>query len=635
MREYAKAVLVLLFFVMIPVLIPGLFCISDTFATTSFLTLAIDSTTVTINAAPTKAGGAFRKTTGSTITASTSNATGYTLSISAPEDSGDDYDKLINSTNSSAKINSISSSITEEQYKAPEGTSYNNTWGYLPSKYCHDNTATSCTANTNYLPAPTIAGDVLDRTTTANTTVNTYTIGMGTRIDSTIEPGSYSNSFVIKLVANPIPYSISYISSSPATNMPPNISSTTLDTAVDISSTIPVRANYIFLGWCAGTITTASNKDSCTGTIYNSYGEGADLTWSIDQTAEINTLNLYAMWERYTMQNVDRWKDSIGIGEEATAIDIRDNKVYSVARLCMSETYNTCPDSKLWMTQNLDLIVGTSGTRTLTSSDSDINRDLGTTQGYTTSNGVITWTPDTTLNTPARITKHEKDTPSESVSGWGVDLVNPYQTEGDDYYIYPSGNNNDDTIYSTLSACLAAHSESSCKHYHVGNYYNWNAAVALNESSVYTSDLTPMPNSICPKGWRLPNGITGTLNNEIISEFNQLALANGITTNKAKEHPEGSNHWENTSYATGGFNKLRSTSVNAAGYNAPIYFVRSGYIGTAFLGMYAMYGALWSSTSKSQQYAYGTSFYSEERNEFYPADQHFRYIGWPIRCIAR
>ncbi|MBR2840090.1 hypothetical protein IKE82_02055 [Candidatus Saccharibacteria bacterium] len=104
-----------------------------------------------------------------------------------------------------------------------------------------------------------------------------------------------------------------------------------------------------------------------------------------------------------------------------------------------------------------------------------------------------------------------------------------------------------------MTACISAgHTEEQCRHYHVGNYYNWSAAVASNDTSSITTDLTVMPDSICPKGWRLPNGLTSTNGDEIITEFNQLGLANNITANITTKHDQaaGSGQWVNTGWTT-------------------------------------------------------------------------------------
>ena len=329
------------------------------------------------------------------------------------------------------------------------------------------------------------------------------------------------------------------------------------------------------------------------------------------------------------MQNVSEWGDTIDIGEETTAIDTRDGKTYSVARLCMSAAshtlpeLNTCDRTMLWMTQNLDLALGPSGVETLTNADSDL------------SVSVSSWTPDaTTTQRPAVITKHAAGTQESGVVGWTNSNSKPYWAEGGDYYIYTSGDGTADTIYNGMTECLAAHTEEQCRHYHVGNYYNWSAAVASNDTSGVNTDLTVMPDSICPKGWRLPNGLTGTNGNEIITEFNQLGLANGITAKITTEHDQaaGSGKWVNTEWATDGFNKFRSTSTNAKGYEAPLYFVRSGGLYGTTLYDYGTNGFLWSSTSQYTTIAYNLGFNS---GDFNPATQNARYHGFPVRCVAR
>ena len=72
-------------------------------------------------------------------------------------------------------------------------------------------------------------------------------------------------------------------------------------------------------------------------------------------------------------------------------------------------------------------------------------------------------------------------------------------------YYYTSNSNDNDIKYNSLSECIAAnHTEGDCKRYHAGNYYNWTAAIASNNSSSLTTQYTNAPNSICPAGWRLP-----------------------------------------------------------------------------------------------------------------------------------
>lgn len=296
------------------------------------------------------------------------------------------------------------------------------------------------------------------------------------------------------------------------------------------------------------------------------------------------------------------------------------------------------------MTQNLDLVLGPAGVSNINSTNSDINQDLGLNYGYgIISNNVIVWTPatDTSITRSAAVIKHNNGHTSDAVSGWNYDHVQPQQAEGGDYYIYtsdtaPISGNSYDISYSSLADCVSNnHTEEQCRHYHIGNYYNWPAAVAMNNSGSYTSDLYVMSNSICPKGWRLPNGLTGTDGNETISEYNQLALANGITNGIATTHTASGG--TDAGYIVSGsvnvgLNYFRSTHTNDAGYQAPMYFVRSGYVSNGAFYNYSLGGAYWTSTLESSNDAYNLGFASVG---FYPANSPDRALGQSIRCVAR
>ena len=442
-------------------------------AASSTLTLTIDNATISTAVAPTSSSGTFKKATASTLTASTNNATGYTLSISAPTSAGSDYDKLINTTDNTAKLNSISSPTTEEQYKALNATSYNNTWGYLPSKYCTDGTSASCATNTSFLPAPTTTGDILDQTTSANPTANTYTIGMGTRIDSNTKTGKYTNSFVVKLVANAIPYTIIY-DDNVVSNMPTDISSTTPDSTVNIASNTPIRAGYKFLGWCTVVPTNNNGTDECTGG--TTYQPSATLT--IDQTGTGNNFHFYAMWEKEPktianstyLQEVEACPASLTTGQVYTVKDSRDNTEYHTARLA---------DGNCWLLDNLALDLTSS---TVLSGMNESNTHASnTTLGYL--KGTATRDPST---------DPDGQYATAAVANW---------TSSSSSYSAPLTNiSNKDVIPSD--------SMSQAGQYKVGGYYNYCAASA--GSYCYGNGISEGTSSgnatedICPKGWRMP-----------------------------------------------------------------------------------------------------------------------------------
>ena len=176
----------------------------------------------------------------------------------------------------------------------------------------------------------------------------------------------------------------------------------------------------------------------------------------------------------------------------ATLEDIRDHKTYTIAKLA---------DGKCWMTQNLDLDLSTE--ITLTPADTDV------TENWTPMRSTISFTGTT-------------------VDGWQNDNNTPYSADPGDAYYYTSGTDADDIQYNSLAECEAA-GHTDCTHYHAGNYYNWSAAVASNDTSEMTEPYSNASDSICPKGWRLPNGNnsseTGLIEQEMGSMLSDYDLA--------------------------------------------------------------------------------------------------------------
>lgn len=604
----------------------GLNITSDVFAAPATISLAIDSDTVNLDITP-RVGenGTFMSSGGNTITAWTNNATGYTLKIASTVNDNSNR-HLVNTTDSNEYLTSIGAMSHASDFEVGE-------WGYLPSQYYNNTTGAIINndgSNPYLLPAPDNNGDILSITTAANAANETdsYVIALGAKIDQSTKVGIYrNNTFIVQLVANTVPYSITYVDNV-VSSMPVDVIGNADGTTVTISSNLPKRDGYSFLGWC--TVRPAVNlvgSDTCSGTTVAVGG-----TVAIDQLGGSNDYTLYAMWglnepvnDNIYMQNVSVWGSSLEVGQEVVAVDARDGKTYTVARLCMSNTVPAVAgecnkaDSKLWMTQNLDLIMGPRGLATLNSASSDINIDLGVAQGYSTEDGVITWTPNTDYI--GEITFYDGGAQSTT---WHDEAFTPFHGEGGNYYVFTSGANALDTPYASRFACITAnHTDIECHHYHIGNYYNWPAAVAANSANDYTNDLYVVPNSICPSGWRLPNGLTGTNGNETISEFNQLLLAYGITTGSTTTHPSGQASFEDAGWSSNGLVDIRKS---------PLYFVRAGFQYDQQLIAIRSGGYYWSSTSQSQSYAY---FFGFSQSGIYPSGQLFQADGASIRCIER
>ena len=206
----------------------------------------------------------------------TNNFTGYTLTVSSDNDDGD----LINYEKDD-HFSSIDAPVSITTFN---DASYNNQWGFFPSKYNSE-------VNTEFLPAPTTEATILDVTNAPNETANDYSIGVGVRAGFEKASGTYTTSFILNVTGNPVTYAILYAdntSDSAVSNLPATQSSVIGETNVTLSSQIPTRTNYTFLNWCLGTAT--QNGTICNGKTYNPGDE-----FDLDQTSE-NAPTLYAIW---------------------------------------------------------------------------------------------------------------------------------------------------------------------------------------------------------------------------------------------------------------------------------------------------------------------------------------------------
>ncbi len=256
------------------------------------------------------------------------------------------------------------------------------------------------------------------------------------------------------------------------------------------------------------------------------------------------------------MQTISEWKGKLlpNVGDTIQAIDQRDGKEYWIAKLA---------DGNIWMTQNLDLDIEAG--RTYTSADTDLaNSTIAT-----------SWTPTVSTST---------------TSSWTRSNTNP--SSYDPGNLYWNGNINGGTLSDRTTTDPSATSGGT--HYHVGNYYNWTAAVAMNSSSGKNSG--DMNQSICPAGWRLPN-YSGN------KSYLSLKNAQGLTA---------------------------GTSGNIQ--NSPTYFVYGGYCdgGSYYVGFDGDY---WSSVVRDGSYSYQLHFdatgYLSHQFSAYRRD------GVSLRCVAR
>ena len=314
----------------------------------------------------------------------------------------------------------------------------------------------------------------------------------------------------------------------------------------------------------------------------------------------------------YAMQDMDSQICSLvgntGASTAAQLVDMRDNNLYWVAKL---------DDGKCWMTSNLDLDIGGTNVAVLTSENTDISTTASGSgiysAGYTEQDGVWTWNPVSTAIT----SNYYIDNTTVKPSAWPANNSTPYSAEGGDTYYYTSNTTGNDTRYNSLQACKDAnHTEDECKRYFAGNYYNWSAAIASNNSTNIGSTAEEIAsNSICPKGWRLPNA--DTVDN-IYNEFGRLLYYSNITDKIAA-----GNSGTAVKYQDEGSIRMRSS---------PLYFVRSGNISSGNLSDTGGVGRYWSSKVRNGSDAYLLLFTG---SAVWPANTYYRYNGWSIRCLAR
>ncbi len=282
-------------------------------------------------------------------------------------------------------------------------------------------------------------------------------------------------------------------------------------------------------------------------------------------------------------------------------VDTRDNKLYWVTKL---------KDGHCWMTQNLDLDL--SPDTALTSNDTDLNDNsmagaYGKDYSYDATKNVISWTPQNT-------TKH-------SATGAGTNWANSYNVayslDPGEWY-WDGDDSTPNCNYLNASAGCAHFTQdrtNANRHLSVGNYYNWSAAIASDDSSSLTNSTygsTSDPdainrnpqNSICPKGWRLP---TISYKGNVVNSTSEFARVNGL-------------------YNDGITNNDKKL------IGSPLWFVRSGYVYYGNLNYPGSGAYYWSSTVLSSYYAYGLYFTATGVN---PANGNLRYRGWSVRCVAR
>jgi uncharacterized protein (TIGR02145 family) len=300
-----------------------------------------------------------------------------------------------------------------------------------------------------------------------------------------------------------------------------------------------------------------------------------------------------------------------------TLIDKRDGKEYKIAKLA---------DNKVWMTQNLDLDIDSS--RTYTNEDTDLGWNTSTNQYDTASwspirstyatatNNIHEWCQGGTWNSQYGYCE-QNNTPESYDPGdlyWNTATSdwsdwNAYYNSCDYSAITPSCDE-------SLNPLSTYASSTGTAQYHLGNYYNWAAAIASNDSSQYgaynetTGEYENLETnqSICPAGWTLPYAFYNNNTDQSEGDFANLWTEYG---------------WDSTNYNF-------SDITNLTG--APLYFTPAGGF-YGYLGNVGSHGYFWSPGAYDGSHAHSAYFSVDGYAD--PANGSLRGYGNSVRCLLR
>ena len=389
----------------------------------------------------------------------------------------------------------------------------------------------------------------------------------------------------------------------------PNAGNTVVDTMSDIHHTIGAsdteaklwasnfkRPGYGFAGW-SDAFDYVANVGSESNPNAHIYGPNETITFTAGQYST-NGLSLYAVWVK-SAGSLQGWtcpdNTTMPVGTVTALTDQRDNNTYAVAKLT---------DGKCWMIENLRLDNTNSDNAT-----GALAQGYGTSQTYGNFIGLAN--PESANNFAATSGKTDATT-ANSIYYAGT-LVSPATVNivQDNYagYRMPRFHNNN------TNTTIANMTSADQNVYSYGNYYSWPAAKANTDYIDTRANSNATTTSICPKGWRLPQG--GGKAYESTSDFWSL-----IVTGLNNPDPTYSPGYSGSAEAGPVDKKLRSFPNN---------FVYSGRASGSSVNGRGGNGNYWSATATAYNYALNVSFSSIY---VYPsAAGTDKYSGYSVRCV--
>ncbi len=291
------------------------------------------------------------------------------------------------------------------------------------------------------------------------------------------------------------------------------------------------------------------------------------------------------------------------INDTAQLEDVRDGKKYWVTKLL---------DGNCWMSQNLDLNLGSSVIA---------SNDDGTTFVWDNSSAYPPHTTVTTINKTTLGYGANDDTGTYSWDMGNYVIIDPTAMEAcggstglnacPEQFADVSGKtaSTDPNFYKDNGNKTYTDTEYDA-HYLAGNYYQWNAATAGTGRTITNANAS---GSICPKNWQLPNSGTAT----------------GL---KGK----GSFSYSLSQYGIS-WNLTGTSESNNLLYNvalSPLFFVRGGTVYTSLSGNFSEIGYRGRyHSSRACDSNSGCAFSLKLDNYLSTSDGGDRDYGYSLRCF--
>ncbi len=511
--------------------------------------LVVPNEPVVLNFSPSQSGS-FNSASFD-VFASTNSKNGYTLTIQTTkthlESNYVDPDTGI--APQIPAMSFVDGGITADEFSASTDSNVLNHWGI------------SIGNNSSYNPVQT-SGVI--KTTASATSNDKTTINVAAKVNTDVAFGTYATTINFALTPNIINAprgvsggSIEYGSGGEGAGFAAN----TLGRSYEIYyNDVLQKSIYV--------------KDDSTPEGYHQLRDGEDTTGK----------GLYFAIQDMNSTICDRVKT---IPSELQVIDLRDAKVYWISKLA---------DGHCWMTQNLDLDLSSSVA--LTPADTDIRQNWIPKQSTTNYDGKMVYYPyiyewnnnSSSTNIPFSLDVGDW----YWIGNWDDNGTNTWEMSNSSYS-FLTGQVGDPPRFKFRSTF-----EGNREHGHVGNYYSFSAATAMDDSSRTGSETVAQ--SICPAHWTLPNYIDYSTDPENSHYYNLLNVYN-VSSNEDR-------------IATA----------------APLYFVRAGYMSDYYINNPGVYGYYWTSRSYSSSSAY---YLYLNPSSAYATSTLSKYYKASIRCIAR